>query len=575
MTDGTKRFENLAPWVAGLLLALPTLVAFYPPMTDLPFHEAAIAILRNRNDPTLYPPGLYVLNLGQPNQLFHMVGWALAYVVSPRWAVKLAVAAAVAAIPVCGARFARHVGASPLAALVVAPMTLGWLYSWGLIANLIGLAALLATLPALDRFETEPTVRGAARVAAATVLLYFAHEAMMFVYAGAALLLAALHPLSVRKTAARLSPLVFGVAVTIAQAWWQKHLMSPAATGMPRLWHPLVHKLVRVPYIILPATEQSVQLAMFALCVLAVGTFLWLRARERRAEAPAGDAAVHGDAAPTRGLARAQAIGRRYRWELFALGLMAAYLTFPLTLNSATLVYQRWFPPAFAAFVIVAAPRDLWVRTARITRIVVFVLPLATLLVAWPAFVDSGRAYQTLEELFPLIQPGSAVAELDLGPGDPTRTFSLGPSGGRVLATRGGRLDFAFTDSPISPVVIPKAYRWNESLIRLGFDCWAFRPEHDFRSFRYALVRTSDPGVAALAQIALAPEARYVATAGEWVLFESKLDVIPPASHALKLPQPPPEQLRERAQHLVESIQGVAVPIPAEHDADPSAPKHF
>lgn len=56
----------MAPWVAGLLLACPTLVAFYPPMTDLPFREAAIALLRHRNEPTLVPPGLYELNLGQP-----------------------------------------------------------------------------------------------------------------------------------------------------------------------------------------------------------------------------------------------------------------------------------------------------------------------------------------------------------------------------------------------------------------------------------------------------------------------------------------------------------------------------
>jgi hypothetical protein len=571
MTQATQRIETLAPWIAGLLLACPTLVAYYPPMTDLPFHEAAVAILRQRHDTTLFPPGLYELNLGQPNQLFHMLGWALSYAVSSRWAVKLVVAATVVAIPVCAARFARHVGASPLAALVVAPMALGWLYSWGLLANLIGLAALLAVLPVLDRFEDDPTPALGARVLGAIVLLYFAHEAMMFVYAGAALFFAALHPPSWKKTAARLSPFVFAVVVTIAQATYQKQFMSPAATGMPRLWHSVLHKLKRIPYIILPALDDLVQLGMLALCILAIGSFLWLRWRERGPSSePAAGVASR--------LERVRALGRRYRWELLALLCFVGYLAFPLTLNSATLVYQRWFPPAFATFVVVSAPRDLWVRAAKTARIVVFILPLATLLVAWPAFADSGRAYKALEELLPLIAPGSAVAELDLGPGDPSRTFSLGPSGGRILATRGGRLDFAFTDSPISPVIIPKAYRWNESLIRLGFDCWAFRPEHDFKSFRYAIIRTSDPGVAALAQIALAPEAHVVATAGEWVLFESNLPVIPPASAALKLPKPPPEQLRDRAARIISTLQGGAgIVVPPEHEIDPSAPegRHF
>jgi hypothetical protein len=570
MTEWSKRVESLAPWLAGLLLALPVLLSYYPPMTDLPFHEATIAILRNLHDPTRIPPGLYVLNLGHPNQLFHLLGWPLAYLVGSRWAIKLVVAGAVTAIPVCAARFSRHVGASPLAALVVAPMALGWLFAWGLIANLLGLSVLLAMLPVLDRFEETPDRRTAPKAIGAVVLLYLAHETTMLVYAGGALLFAAFYPLSWRKTLLRVAPFVLGVVILLTHATLQKPLMSPAATGMPLLWHPMLHKLWRVPYIILPAMDSLVQFSMFALCLMAVGSFLWLRSRER------GPRRVSPEAADR--VERVRAWSLRYRWELFALALFVAYLVFPLTLNSATLVYQRWFPPAFAAFVLVAAPRDLWTRAARITRLITMLLPLATLLVTWPSFADSGRAYQKLEELLPLIEPGSAVAGLDLGPGDPSRTFSLGPSPGRVLAERGGRLSYAFTDSPISPAIIPRKYRWNESSIRLGFDCWAFRPEQDFKTFRYVLVRTSDANVAALAQIVLAPEGRYVATAGEWVLFESTLPVIPPLSPPLHMPKPPPDQLRDRAARFVEKMGGVpVVNVPPEQEPDLSAPngQHF
>jgi hypothetical protein len=556
-----KRYEALAPWAAGVLLAAPVLLAYYPPMTDLPYHEAAIGILRHLGDASMFPPGLYRYNLGQPNQLFQLVGWGLAYVVSTRWAAKIVVAMAVASVPACGARFARHLGASPLGALMVAPMALGWLFSWGLVANIAGLAALLAALPWLDRLAQEPSARRAALAVAGVALLYLAHEAMMVVYAGAALCLAALHA-RLRsewgKTALRASPFFAGLAMTWGQAQWQKRVMTPAVRGMPTLWHSIPHKLKRVPYILLPATETPVQWSMFALCLLVVAAFVWLRVRERRAEGPP----------PERGV---RAWTLRHRWELFSLACFVAYLTFPLTLNGATLVYQRFFPPAFAVAVLAATPRDLGVRAARVARIGAAILPLATLLVAWAPFVDSSREYAALEQLLPRIALGSAVAEADLGPGDPSRTYSLGPASGRVLATRGGRLSYAFTDSSVSPVVIARKYQWNESLIRIGFDSWSFQPAVDFKRFRYLLLRTTDAALAQLATFSLAEEARTVDASGEWILFESRLDVIPPASRDIPVPKPAPETIRQRVNGLLATLRnGSDVTVPDEPTPDPA-----
>jgi hypothetical protein len=402
--------------------------------------------------------------------------------------------------------------------------------------------------------------------------MYFAHEAMMFLLAAATLMLAVLHPLSWRRTLLRLSPVGLAVGATLGQILVQKHLLSPALRAMPRLWHPVTHKIARIPYIILPTTEALVQNSMAALCAIAVGYFLWLRYRERAA-APTAPASAVGSR-----FARVRSWLLERRWWLFATCCFVGYLVLPYTLNGATLVYQRWFPPAFAVFVAVSAPRDLRSRAARVARLVVVLLPVATLLVVWPSFVDSGRAYKTFDDLVARVEPGSAVAVLGLGPGDPWRTFSLGPAGGRILATRGGRLAYAFTDSPVSPVVIPSAYRWNESLLRIGFDSWAFRPEHDLRSFRYVIVRHSDPRGAALAMFMLEPEARYVADAGEWVLFESTLPVIPPNSPPIHMPKPPPESLRDRAKRIVESMhKELDVPTPAPEEPDVAGPngQHF
>ncbi len=548
--------------MAGLLLATPVLLAYYPPMTDLPYHEAQIALLRYFDDAVRFPPGLYRRNLGEPNQLFHILGWGLSYLVSTRWAAKLIVAAAVLGIPAAAGRLARHIGSSPLAALVVAPMALGWLFSWGLIANLLGLASLLALLPVLDRLGREPTPARVAATVAGTALLYLAHMAMMFVYSGASLALAVLYPWSWRKSPLRLAPLVAGGALTFAQTQLHTRFVTLSEKAVPNLWHPVLHKITRIPYILLPASDPVVTSSMLVLCVLVVGAFFWLRARERRG------AAVRAPAEGSR-LERARRWTLAHRWEVFAAVGFLAYLAFPLTLNKATLIYQRWFPPAFAVLVVCAAPADLWTRAARVARIGAAALPAATLFVSWPSFADSDRQYRLLDRLLPQIEPGSAVAMLELGPGDPMRTYSLGPSGGRVLATRGGRLSFDFSNSSIAPVALASEYQWQGPLVRIGFDAWSFRPGHDLKLFRYVLARTNDGNMAQIVTYALLGDARFIDASGEWLLFESLKPVVPVRSGAMKMEHPAPEQLRERVKQLIEGNPS-APPVPPEPVYDPA-----
>ncbi len=575
MTGRQTRMEDWAPWAAGLLLAAPVLVAYYPPMTDLAFHEGLIGLLRHAGDARYEPPGLYVRNLGEPNQLFHMTGWALSYVVSTRWAVKLLVAAAVAALPVAAARFARHLGASPLAALVVAPMALGWLFSWGLIANLVGLSALLATLPVFDRLAAEPTPRRAALAFAAIVLLYFAHMAMMFVAAGVALGLCVLQPWSWRKVGWRLSPLAAGVAITLAQTQWQKQFMTPALHALlaiPTVWRPLREKLGEVAEMVDPSVDPPVKYSMLGLCALTIGVLAWLRARERGANpAPA-------TAAPSP-LQRVRTWALVHRWELVALSGFVAFLAFPAVLNGATLVYHRWFPPAFAILAVVAAPRDLWVPAARTARMAAYVLPVATLVVATPSFVDSNREYENLEVLIARVELGSAVAEVDLGPGDPSRTYSTAPAYARAQAERGGRLVYAFTDSPIAPMVLQRKYEWNETLVRIGWDSWHFSPAHDLRRFRYVIMRARDPLLKWIASYAIAEEARLVEEEGDWVLFESKLPLVPLRSPDVPPPNPMNDTMRQRIEHVKDMLRASRpdvdeVQVPPETSKRPEGENH-
>src|SRR5207248_6559600 len=123
----------------------------------------------------------------------------------------------------------------------------------------------------------------------------------------------------------------------------------------------------------------------------------------------------------------------RYRFEVLAAGLMLAYFAFPANLNGATLVHQRFFAPAFGIIVVVAAPRDLSVRPARLVQLLALVLPIATLLLVWPSFADSDREYRDLDAILARIDKGSSVMMLDLGPYPPGREYNPGPGSARAL----------------------------------------------------------------------------------------------------------------------------------------------
>jgi hypothetical protein len=522
------RLERFGPWVLGLAFAAPVLAARYPPMTDLPLHEGIVGILRHFGDPSMFPPGLYRYNLGEPNQLFHMVAWGLSYLVGTSMACKLVVAATMVAIPVSAAFFASHVGASRLGALFIAPIGLGWLFTWGLIANLIGIAALFVAIPALDRLAAEPGWRRALLSMGGVVLLYFAHEAMMILYGALALLFAAIYPLRPRATLQRLVPFVTALAVAVAQAEYQKRFMNPTLLSIPTMYDPVTAKLMLVPDIIFHSTDSIVRMILVLLSAVTLSSFFYLRSREREAPVPR----------------RLRPFLLRYRFEVFAAACFAAYLAFPFTLNGATLVYHRFFPPAYTVLGVVAAPRNLAISSARIPRIFALVLPVATLLSSWPSFIDSDHAHRALERLFPFVAKRSAVAVLEVGIGDPPRDFNVGPSPARVIAERGGRLLYGFTESSIAAVVVARDYQWNEVVGRVSSYSLGFRPEHDFRMFRYAIVRSREPRVAALLLRALEPYASLVAQSGDFMLFESKYEVLPLLSPELPMPSPKPHTLR-------------------------------
>ena len=538
-----SRAEQWAPLATGLLLALPVLLFDYPPMSDLPMHEATVGILRHFGDASMFPDGLYFRNLGHPNQLFHAVALLLSLVMRTETACKIVVAAAVAGLPVAAARLAAHLGASRWTAVIVAPLALGWLFFMGLVANLVGLALLLAVLPALDRFVQRPSAKGALRALGLAVVLYFAHEAVMFVYAGAALLFALAYPLRGRDALLRFAVFAGCVALTLAQLAYQAPLLARSLVATPTVWMPLGQKLVGMPGVLFGAYDLMESRVLFALTTLAVAALGLERWRARRAGA---SRASRAEATGGGGrLGRARALLHAYRFEAFAGSCMLAYLAYPLTLNGATYVYHRFLPPAFALGVIALAPRREISRTVEpsrrlhaLTAFLALVLPLASLLIVLPAFAEESQNYRDVRRLSPHVTKGSAV--MILAGTARTHGYVRATMGNSVVAERGGRSLFSFSESPIAPVMVRPAARWSEALSRIIPDNGRLCPAHDFKRFKYLMFHTNDVQLEYLMAQSLRPEARLVDVAGEWALFESTLDVVPLTAHDVRAPEPCP-----------------------------------
>jgi hypothetical protein len=522
----SSRLAAGAAWGAGALLALPVVVLRYPPMGDLAMHEALVSLMRHMGDASLVPPGLYALNLGPPNQLFHWVAWALSLALPTDLACKLVIGAAILATPAAALRLARHLGATPWAALLVAPLALGFAFRWGLVGNVLALPVLLASLPTLDALAAAPSARRAAAGAGVMVLAYATHESTLMALSIAAGVLA------VRRGPAahallRLVPLATSGA--LAAFFWvlDRRLKTPAVLAVPDAFGAgPVQRLADVSRVLLGPVEPVASYGAFAFYALAVVAFVVVGRRAR-----AGEPTDPG----------------RLRFAVIGGVWAALYLAMPMAFSGATLLYQRFLPIACALLVVVLAPPAS--ATLRPLLPLLAATPsVATLFLVLPSFGAADRGYRDLDAVLSHLDPCSAVAQLDLTP------RALGPvspvpgAAARALSVRGGRLLFSFTDASVSPVVVRRGHRWNEPVLRIVRDPTEFRPAHDFRRFRYALVRLAPEYVELSPVIAavLAPEGKLVAESGEWLLFESMLPVDPIDSPDVPLPVPAQESLRER-----------------------------
>lgn len=533
------RVEKWAPLVTGVALAIPTLLAHNMPMSDIGMHESVVGILRHWGDPEYFPPNLYRLNFGHPNQLFHVSATLLSFAVGTTWGCKLVVAIAQIAILVMGARLADYMGRSRWSALLLAPLALGFTYYWGLVANLLGFATFFGTLPLIDRVARAPTARSLAKLCAAFVLLFFAHESVFVTAVGFAGLLAIAHPLHRRLTPLRFVPVLFGVAVAGGHLVYQSRFFPPNKIEQPAVFPSLLDKAYFLPADLYGSHDADARAMLFGLGAAAVIGLLVARIRSKEPLPPREGGR----------LLRLQALVLHYRFEATAAVFVLAFLVAPLSWNTATLIHARFLGPAWGLIALTAAPKT---AAPRITKILAVVVPVGILLLSWPQFVDSDHTYKDLDRICARIPKGSSVALAALDrPPVRTRVYSASVGAARVVADRGGRMSLSLTPSPISPVQIRPEYRWNELDRRLLLSSsGALKPSYDLDRFGWIIAQSRDPATRNLIAIAFKPDAELVAIEGEWVLLKSTHPQQPLTVGDRKGPPASARTIMQRALHL-------------------------
>jgi hypothetical protein len=544
---GPTRAERIAPWAAGLILALPTFLVHFPPMGDLPLHEAAVGLLKHWGDPGFVPSNVYTLNLGQPNQVFYFLILALSYVVPIGTASSLLVALTVTLLPRAAAHLADHLGATRWATLLVAPIGLGWMYFWGLLANLMGLTAFLFALPALDRFVARPTGRGFGTVTAWLVLLHFVHDLSAVAAALSIVVLTICGWRGWRENAVRLAPaLLLGLLALLARLLEERQ--GNAGQGVVAM--PTLFERIRM----LPDSVFGGVGWVSAILLALAAVPLTLFALERRAGATEVEPSE-----PAR---------QRFRFEILGATFLLIYFVAPATINwtgnpwtGISQVNQRFVPIAWSLFALARAPRSSAATAWRLPRILAAILPLAPVLVTWPEFLAANRTYRDLDLVLAHMERGSSHVVLALGPTSPDALFTPAVVGGHIVATIGGRALFDYTRSPTAPVIQRREAHWDEVLARVEGHPYNFIPAHDLQLFRYVLLHSSDPGLRELARLALEPDAQTVFRAGDFTLLESTLPRLPLDAREPPFPLPHPPSLDERA--LATAKRLGATPEPA------------
>ncbi len=227
---------TLATAVAAVLASLyvvawPFTRAHLPPITDLPFHAAAMSILRHYFDPAFhFREQFTIAALKAPYWTMHGLGALLALVMPITAAAKACSVVLLLCLPAGLAVMFHGMRKSPLLGLLALPFTWNTLTHWGFL-NFMAALGLFAAVVGFALMVVDAPTRGRQIGLGASLLLVFATHIFRFPFALAAVVGAGLvmYP-ATRRWRPLVAPLLPSLAVLLL--WLLVRDKELSAAGM-------------------------------------------------------------------------------------------------------------------------------------------------------------------------------------------------------------------------------------------------------------------------------------------------------------------------------------------------------
>lgn len=238
-------------FAAALLATIPAWIVGHPPITDWPFHEATIRVLRSFHDPAFGFDQHYELQLGRTQYIaYYLIGAGLAFVVGVKVAQVLLVSSYLAGTVLGVRAMLLALKKDERLALLAVPLLYNVLFMFGLLPFLVGVPAMLFALALTIEQKRAPTVGRGIGLALLVVLLFHLHFFPFGVFALGAMLLA---PWS-KPRAFFVHSAPFAPAVALAVRWmfgteagklssgalFEKHAIRQPIQSLREVWQWLL-----------------------------------------------------------------------------------------------------------------------------------------------------------------------------------------------------------------------------------------------------------------------------------------------------------------------------------------------
>jgi len=162
--------------VAAILASVPAWIVKYPPIQDLPYHVAAIRVLRSFSDPSFGFDQHFQLQLGNTHYLlYYVVGSALAYVLGITAANVVLLSACFTGMVLALRSLLHSMGRDPRASLLVIPLLSNVLMIYGLLPFLLGLPLMFWGLSVAIRHAHKPTWTHGITLLVVSVACFYTH----------------------------------------------------------------------------------------------------------------------------------------------------------------------------------------------------------------------------------------------------------------------------------------------------------------------------------------------------------------------------------------------------------------